>query len=178
MFFFNTSRGGGSSPMLPAATAAEDSSTAGQVANANDDVLQDAKTDTLKNQSTVLPDVRVAAVRQEPSKRRIKDTLVTADSGKIFVFCEPWATVYINGKELGKTPFPGRFPFPQAATLSGLSISTVSRLRTGSLLLLEKFSERDINYNCCSHDHFTTHNLSVYCKSGRRFTAGRFPGDR
>jgi eukaryotic-like serine/threonine-protein kinase len=28
-----------------------------------------------------------------------------SDSGGLFVFCQPWATVYINDKELGNTPF-------------------------------------------------------------------------
>lgn len=115
MVFLNMSKGGGSSPLPPAAIAVEDSSAAGHMANANDDVLRDVKADTLINQSTVLPDVRVAAVKQETPKRRIKETLVTADSGNLFIFCEPWATVYINGKELGTTPFSRPVSIPSGS---------------------------------------------------------------
>lgn len=115
MVFLNMSKGGGSSPLPPAAIAVEDSSAAGHMANANDDVLRDVKADTLINQSTVLPDVRVAAVKQETPKRRIKETLVTTDSGNLFIFCEPWATVYINGKELGTTPFSRPVSIPSGS---------------------------------------------------------------
>jgi serine/threonine protein kinase len=39
-----------------------------------------------------------------PGKPTAPAPAAIADSGNLFVFCDPWATVYINGQEMGKTP--------------------------------------------------------------------------
>jgi tRNA A-37 threonylcarbamoyl transferase component Bud32 len=54
---------------------------------------------------------RVAHAFQE--KQPIPDKAVSgSDSGRLFVYCEPWATVYADDREIGTTPFKGPVSLP------------------------------------------------------------------